>query len=291
MGGQNMVSNLKKLILCTIFACGVAAPLSGCGNSPESEGPYAPTSENYVYPKTLEFVTQKVTLRVGERLTVKYSISPSGARNDEALWFTSNDTVVYVADGVLMGVGKGTATVTVVVGGLKSSMEVTVIDTGGGDTKSIVLSTNSMKLKVGGSAPIKAYANPATEVVNWASSNEAIAKYENGNIVAVAKGECDITATISDGLYDVCHVTVDDATPGPTPGPDPQGWTGSIRVGAPLGEMQFMRELLDDFNKDTGSTVNFEVTQWEEGNGPDNLPQSLGDGPDIFPYVSVKEML
>ena len=162
-----MVSNLKKLILCTIFACGVAAPLSGCGNSPESEGPYAPTSENYVYPKTLEFVTQKVTLRVGERLTVKYSISPSGARNDEA-------------SSHRRGVGKGTATVTVVVGGLKSSMEVTVIDTGGGDTKSIVLSTNSMKLKVGGSAPIKAYANPATEVVNWASSNEAIAKYENG---------------------------------------------------------------------------------------------------------------
>lgn len=276
-----MVSTLKKLLLCTFFACGVAAPLASCG---EGSAEPAKTSNGQL-ASSLEFVSPEVTIAVGDRLTVKYSISPSGARNDKAHWFTSNDTVVYVTDGVLMGIGKGTATVSVVVDGLRADMKVTVIDRGGGDVKSIVLSTNSMTLGVGKSAPIKAYANPAGEVVTWSSSNEGIAKYDNGSIYAYAVGECDITATISDGLSARCHITVSNDSPGPGPTPG-KGWTGTINVGAPLGEMQFMKDLLADFNADTQSSVTFNVTQWEEGSGPDNLPQALGDGPDIFPFVS-----
>ena len=272
-----MVSTLKKLLLCTFFACGVAAPLSGCGAEEFVEIPAT----------TLELTSPQVTIRVGDRLAVKYSVSPSGARNDKAHWFSSNESVVYVTDGVLMGVGQGTARVSLVVGGQCAQMDVVVIDAGGGDVKSIVLSTNAMTLGVGKSAPIKAYQNPASEVVTWSSSNEGIAKYENGSVYAIAVGTCDIVAAISDGLSAVCHITVNNDSPDPGPGPGPEeGWTGTIRVGAPLGEMQFMKDLLAQFNVQTGSSVTFEVTQWEEGNGPDNLPQSLGDGPDIYPYVS-----
>ena len=269
-----MVSTVKKLMLCTFFAFGVVTPLAGCDNSAE-----------VMTATSLSIATPSVNIRVGDRITVKYSVAPAGARNAKAYWFSSNESVVYATDGVLMGVGKGTAKVSVVVGGLKASIDVSVIDAGGGDVKSIVLSTNSMTLSAGGSAPIKAYANPSSEVVTWTSSNESVAKYENGSIVAVAAGECDITAAISDDLSDVCHVVVNNDSPGPTPGPQ-EGWTGSIKVGAPLGEMEWMKEILSQFNTSTGSTVTFSVTQWEEGSGPDNLPQSLGDGPDIYPYVS-----
>lgn len=274
-----MVSTLKKLLLCTFFAFGAAAPLASCSKDPGNQ----PVEPSFIKVTELDFVSESVTIRVGERATVKYSVSPAGAKDNAKHWFSTNENVVYVADGVLMGIGKGTARVSLVCGGKVATLDVVVIDAGGGDVKSIVLSTNSMKLKTGASAPLKAYPNPTSETVTWSSSNESVAKFENGNVVAVGVGECDITASISDGLSDVCHVTV---SQGDQPGPDPSGYTGNIRVGAPLGEMDFMKGLLADFNSQTGSSVTFEVTQWEEGNGPDNLPQSLADGPDIFPYVS-----
>ena len=276
MGGQNMVSTLKKLILCTFFACGVAAPLSACDSGEFVDVPAT----------SVEFSSPTLDLFVGQRLTLKYSVSPSAARNDNAYWFSSNESVCYVTDGVLMGIGAGDARITLVLGGKTAEIKVHVIDGGSGDVKSINLSTRSMSVGVGKTASLKAYVNPKSEVVTWSSSNPAIANYADGNVVAIAVGECDITATISDGLSATCHITVTNDSPGPTPPGPEEGWTGNIRVGAPMGEMDFMKSLLEKFNTSTGSSVKFEVTQWEEGNGPDNLPQSLADGPDIYPYVS-----
>ena len=271
-----MVSTLKKLILCTFFACGVAAPLSACDAGDFVDVPAT----------SVEFSSPTLDLFVGQRVALKYSVAPSAARNDKAYWFSSNESVCYVTEGVLMGIGAGDARVTLVLGGKTAELNVHVIDGGSGDVKSINLSTRSMTVGVGKTAPLKAYVNPKSEVVTWVSSNPAVADYSDGNVVANSVGECDITASISDNLSASCHITVtNDAPPGPTPGGD-EGWTGNIRVGAPMGEMDFMKSLLAKFNSDTGSSVTFEVTQWEEGNGPDNLPQSLADGPDIYPYVS-----
>lgn len=271
-----MVSTLKKLILCTFFACGVAAPLSACDAGDFVDVPAT----------SVEFSSPTLDLFVGQRVALKYSVAPSAARNDKAYWFSSNESVCYVTDGVLMGIGAGDAKISLVLGGQRAELNVHVIDGGSGDVKSINLSTRSMTVGVGKTAPLKAYVNPKSEVVTWVSSNPAVADYSDGNVIANSVGECDITASISDNLSASCHITVtNDAPPGPSPGGD-EGWTGNIRVGAPMGEMDFMKSLLAKFNSDTGSSVTFEVTQWEEGNGPDNLPQSLADGPDIYPYVS-----
>lgn len=271
-----MVSKGKKLLFCAFFAIALAVPLASCGSNPNS-----------LVATKLEFSTTQVDMRVGERKSLKYVVSPAGLKDANTFWFSSNDRVVVVNQGVAVGIGPGDAVISVVTGSLSASCNIHVIDGGGGDVRSISLSQASLKLTPDSSAKLTAYPNPQTETVTWSTSDESIAYYDTGDgkVHSGSKeGSCVITASLSDGISATCNVTVSGGVipPGPTPG----GWTGSIRVGAPMGEMDFMKKLLADFNTQTQSTVTFEVVQWEEGNGADNLPQALADGPDIYPYVS-----
>ena len=226
-------------------------------------------------------------MKVGERISLKYSISPAGAKNADKFWFSDNNSIAYVADGILMGVGKGTTTVHLVTANLKCSCTVTVTDEGGGDVKSLSLSTESMTIGEGNTATLKAFVNPSTETITWTNSNPGVATYDpdTKTVTAIAAGTAILTATISDGISKSCTVTVKAESPEP-PRPHEEGYSGEITVGAPLGDIEFVQGLLADFNTQTSSSVKFNVTQLKEDKGDDNLPQALSDGPDIFPFVS-----
>lgn len=51
------------------------------------------------------------------------------------------------------------------------------------------------------------------KTLTWKSSNESVAKVNNGVITAVSEGTCTITATSSNGKSDECRVTVEKAGP------------------------------------------------------------------------------
>lgn len=77
----------------------------------------------------------------------------------------------------------------------------------------LVLDKDSVVLKSGEVAELKltysSLANPDTTEVTWKSSDESVAKVENGTITAVSNGTAVITAT-ADGYDAECKVTVSD---------------------------------------------------------------------------------
>lgn len=120
---------------------------------------------------------------------------------DQAVWTTSNDKVVIVAQsGEIAGVKPGKATITAQVGKQKAKTEITV--------KAKPLSLSKTKIDMDEesdeSLSINNYEN---QKVEWSSSDESIATVENGIIHAKKEGTVTITATIDKKDY-TCKVTV-----------------------------------------------------------------------------------
>lgn len=92
----------------------------------------------------------------------------------------------------------------------------------------VKLSPQAVELEIGKTAKLTAEVLPADAAdksVVWTSSNQtAVYVGKEGDVLAIAAGEADITVTTNDGGFKaVCKVTVKDdgSTPDPTPDPDP----------------------------------------------------------------------
>ena len=120
---------------------------------------------------------------------------------DQAVWTTSNDKVVIVAQsGEIAGVKPGKATITAQVGKQKAKAEITV--------KAKPLSLSETKIEIDeGSDEALSINNYENQKVKWTSSDESIATVENGIIHAKKEGKVTITATIDKKDY-TCDVTV-----------------------------------------------------------------------------------
>ena len=120
---------------------------------------------------------------------------------DQAVWTTSNDKVVIVAQsGEIAGVKPGKATITAQVGKQKAKAEITV--------KAKPLSLSETKIEMDEeSDEALSINNYENQKVEWSSSDESIATVENGIIHAKKEGTATITATIDKKDY-TCKVTV-----------------------------------------------------------------------------------
>ena len=120
---------------------------------------------------------------------------------DQAVWTTSNDKVVIVAQsGEIAGVKPGKATITAQVGKQKAKAEITV--------KAKPLSLSETKIEMDeGSDEALSINNYENQKVKWTSSDESIATVENGIIHAKKEGKVTIIATIDKKDY-TCDVTV-----------------------------------------------------------------------------------
>lgn len=79
----------------------------------------------------------------------------------------------------------------------------------------ISLNNDSIEVLKGDQVTIRATLNPANAMPNtitWSSSDESVAKVENGVVTALSAGQCDITATCQDKRA-VCHVKVTEILP------------------------------------------------------------------------------
>lgn len=120
---------------------------------------------------------------------------------DQAVWTTSNDKVVIVAQsGEIAGVKPGKATITAQVGKQKAKAEITV--------KAKPLSLSETKIEMDEeSYEALSINNYENQKVEWSSSDKSIATVENGIIHAKKEGTVTITATIDKKDY-TCKVTV-----------------------------------------------------------------------------------
>jgi len=171
-------------------------------------------------PVTSIKIIDKLIINKDERPTVKLNcaIEPVVATNKQVYWRSSNDTVVSVdSEGVLTAKSYGVATITCysVYGNFSSSCIVTVTGTEVPvSTVSLLINENYKKILVNEQykLPVVVYpADACNKKLKYKSSNNTIATVlEDGTIIGLTKGVCEITATSESDLTKSvsCTVTV-----------------------------------------------------------------------------------
>ncbi len=149
-----------------------------------------------------------VSVVKGKTYTLKATLGPVGS-NDTVKWTSSNTKVATVsASGVVKGIAKGVATITVTTGsGKKATCKVTVKV----PSTSVKLNKTAITINKGKTYTLKATMSPAntTDAVKWTSSNTKIATVSASGVVkGIAKGTATITATTTSGKKATCKVTV-----------------------------------------------------------------------------------
>lgn len=146
----------------------------------------------------------------GESATIKCEVFPENANNKTLKWYSSDEKVVTVKDGVLTSVGTGTAEITVAdsEGIVKATVAVTVAS----KVTGVTIDKKEVTLRMGETAALTAVIAPedATEKnITWSSSDEKVATIKNGVVTPVSAGTTIITVKTKDGGFmATCLVTV-----------------------------------------------------------------------------------
>lgn len=145
-------------------------------------------------------------ISINENATEKLiaTVLPTGAENKTVLWFSDDESIAKVEDGIVTGLRKGTTVIRVV-----SAENDKIVSECRVDVKKPVSSVNiegeSAVLYKNETITLKAAVSPedaSNRNILWSSSNEGVAKVnENGVVTAVSRGNAVITATSEDGHF------------------------------------------------------------------------------------------
>jgi uncharacterized protein YjdB len=146
--------------------------------------------------------TEKFDIRLGNSQTLKATVYPQNASNKNVVWESSDEKVATVVDGVVTGLSKGTATITVttVDGGYSAKAVVSISAAAIG----IELNKSNLKMEVGKSEKLVAQFVPGNLYSRdfiWSSSDGSVAIVENGIVTAIKEGIVTITVKTKDGKY------------------------------------------------------------------------------------------
>jgi len=159
-------------------------------------------------PTSVRLDKSSAKLGVGQSLTLKATLAPSGASAAKS-WKSSNSAVVSVSSaGKITGKKTGKATVTVTTAnGKTASCAVTVAPA----PTAIVLGVRNASLAVGKTLKISSFFTPlgAESTRKWTSGNTKIAAVaQDGTVTAKAAGTVTITVTAHNGVTASCKITV-----------------------------------------------------------------------------------
>lgn len=160
------------------------------------------------------FEGSSASVSKGSDLQLYWTTSPDTATDTSVSFTTSKQSVATVDEnGVVTGVSKGTATITIMAedgSKKKDTIEITVTQ----PVEGMTLDLTDVTVNVGSYKTLKANILPTNannKKVTWVSSNEAIAKVNSaGKITPVAPGVCTITAISQDNpeVTAACVVTI-----------------------------------------------------------------------------------
>ena len=188
----------------------VTAKKVGTATITAKAGDKSATCEITVVATPVTSVTLNKTsasVKAGETVTLTATVKPDDATDKTVTWSTSDASVATVNDGVVTAKKVGTATITAKAGDKSATCEITVVST---PVTAVTLNKTSVSLKAGETVTLTATVKPddATDkTVTWGSSDESVAKVENGIVTAIGKGLSTITAKAGDTSA-MCMVTV-----------------------------------------------------------------------------------
>ena len=146
----------------------------------------------------------------GDEATLTATVKPDNATDKTVSWSSSDASVASVSvSGEVTAIKEGTCVITAKSGDQSAACTV-VVKKKHIPATSIELNKVSLTLNKGLSEKLEAIVTPSntTETVSWRSGDDAIAKVEqDGTVVAIAKGETEIIASIGD-LKATCKISV-----------------------------------------------------------------------------------
>ncbi len=133
------------------------------------------------------------------------TITPSNATDKTVTWVSTDPGVATVSDGIVIGVKTGTTEIIAKSGNYFDKCVVSVVVS----ATAVKLSSTTGELKVGDSFTLHAYVLPedTTDEIEWSSSNDSVATVDNGDVMAISKGEAVISAKVGE-LIATCKVLV-----------------------------------------------------------------------------------
>lgn len=166
---------------------------------------------SYVETDSVSLNYDNVSLFVGDSKTLIATVSPTNATNKNIIWKSSNDAVVKVNNGILTGVGEGTATISATTYNGKTSKVSVSVKKKSIAVESVNFASDTISLSVGEIKKITANVLPSdatNKKLTWKSNNESIVKVNNGELTGVSSGSTKIIVSSSNGKTDSIIVNV-----------------------------------------------------------------------------------
>lgn len=160
-------------------------------------------------PTEITLTNATLDLKVNEIVDGLANLTPANAGN---LTFTSSDEdIVFVADGVILARGKGNATVTVSFAGndkYAAALNRTIHVNVSLNDASVSVENDTLELKVDERYDLNATAVPSFLNVEYVSSNESVATVTDyGIVTAVGEGTTTITLTVGNDVTYAVNTT------------------------------------------------------------------------------------
>lgn len=176
-----------------------------CGGHPAHLHTYGYCKYTDVFPKSVKIKVGKTTLGIGERTSIKASVSPSNACDKDVDLTSSNEDVIEINGNELVAVGYGKATITgKSFNGKKKTVKITVKKI---EATKVTVSSSleaDKPVYIGDSFALSASITPKNvedSSITWSSSDENIATVDqNGQVKTLAKGKVTVYAKATNGV-------------------------------------------------------------------------------------------
>lgn len=154
----------------------------------------------------------KSKIEINEELAIVATVTPISANNKSLTWKSSDNSIATVSSsGVVKAIKDGTVSITATSSNGKSDTLNITVNKPKINVTALNLDESDITLETGNENRIIANVlpyNATDKTIKWTSSNNEVARVEDGKIKALKAGEVTITAQTSSGIIKTCHVKV-----------------------------------------------------------------------------------
>lgn len=175
-------------------------------------------------------VIPDIELTIGEVYDIIPDIKPADA-STSLYWESDNNAVATVDNGSITALSEGECNVTVTTSNNLSAVCHVVVKAKVVAPESIQLSEYDVTLTVGENRTLTASVYPAeaSATLDWISTDESVVTVNDGYVIAVGAGQCEIIASAGNGIENSCHIVVVSASVPDEP-EITSDWSGTYRM-------------------------------------------------------------